>query len=81
VKTENKFISDKTSTHIQISATKINLRDEFAPLEITESELIKVIHGMKNKKSAGLDDISPYLLKKNFAIHVTTSIRISRCLN
>jgi retron-type reverse transcriptase len=26
--------------------------------------LIKVIQGMKNKKSTGLDDISPYLLKK-----------------
>jgi ribosomal protein S16 len=33
-------------------------------LEITETELIKVIHSMKNKKSAGLDDISPYLPKK-----------------
>jgi hypothetical protein len=37
-------------------------------LEIAESDLINVIQGMMNKKSAGLDDISPYLLKN---IHLT----------
>jgi hypothetical protein len=64
VETGSKFICDKTSTHIQTTNNKINLRDSFALLEITETELIKVIQGMKNKKkkkkTAGLDDISPY---------------------
>jgi hypothetical protein len=36
----------------------------FVLLETTEAELTKVIHGMKNKKSAGLDDTSSFLLKK-----------------
>jgi hypothetical protein len=61
---ENEFISDKTSAHIQISNNKMNLKDSFALLEITESEVIKVIQSMKNKKSSGLDDTLPYLFKK-----------------
>jgi hypothetical protein len=40
-----------------------NLKDSFVLLEITDTELIKIIQSMKNKKSAGLDDISTYLLK------------------
>jgi hypothetical protein len=42
----------------------LHKQDSFVLLEITETELIKIIQSMKNKKSAGLDDISPYLLKK-----------------
>jgi hypothetical protein len=33
-------------------------------LEITETELTEVICSLKNKKSAGLDEISSYLLRK-----------------
>jgi hypothetical protein len=48
----------------QISNNIISLKDSLVLLEITETELIKIIQSMKYKKSAELDDISPYLLKK-----------------
>jgi hypothetical protein len=35
-----------------------------ALLEIRDTELTKAFHSLKSNKSAGLDDISPYLLKK-----------------
>jgi hypothetical protein len=34
-----------------------DLKDSFLLLEITQTELIKLIQSMKNKKSAGLDEI------------------------
>jgi hypothetical protein len=46
---------DKKPPHTSNNIT--NLKDSFVLLEITETEL-------KNTKSAGLDDISTYLLKK-----------------
>jgi hypothetical protein len=49
--------------HPQTSNNIISPKDSLVLLEITETDLIEVIQGMKNKKSAGLD-ISPYLLKK-----------------
>jgi uncharacterized membrane protein YukC len=52
---------DKTPPHTSNNIT--NLKDSFVLLEITETELIKIIRSMKNKKSAELDDISTYLLK------------------
>jgi hypothetical protein len=48
----------------QTSNNIISVKDSLVLLEITETELIKIILSMKNKKSAGLDGISPYLLKK-----------------
>jgi hypothetical protein len=53
---------DKKTPHRSNNIT--NLKDSFVLLEITEMELIKIIQSMKNNKSAGLDDISPYLLAK-----------------
>jgi ornithine carbamoyltransferase len=57
---------------------KVSPKDLFVVLETTEAELTKVIQGMKNKKSAGLDDISPFLLKKMFTLFDKTSIRINQ---
>jgi hypothetical protein len=53
---------DKKPPHTSNNIT--NLKDPSVLLEITETELIKIIQRLKNKKSAGLDDISTYLLKK-----------------
>jgi hypothetical protein len=62
--TVNKLIFDKNLLHPQTSNNIISLKDSLVLLEITETELIKVIQGMENKKSTGPDDTSPYLLKK-----------------
>jgi hypothetical protein len=45
---------DKKPPHTSNNIT--NLKDSFVLLEITETELIKIIQSMK-KKSAGLDNI------------------------
>jgi hypothetical protein len=47
----------------QTSNKTISIKDSLVLLEITEMELIEIIQRMKNKKSAGLDDISLYQLK------------------
>jgi hypothetical protein len=55
---------------VHVCIFRINIispKDSLVLLEITETDLIKVIQGMKNKKS-GLGDISPYLLKN---VHLT----------
>jgi hypothetical protein len=52
---------DKKPPHASNNIT--NLKDSFVFLEITETELIKIIQSTKNRKSTGLDDISTYLLK------------------
>jgi hypothetical protein len=59
----NKLILDNNLNQAQTSNNIVNLKDSFVLLEI-ESDVIKTIHGMNNKKSARLDDISPNLLKK-----------------
>jgi hypothetical protein len=64
VETVNNLILDKNLIHPQISNNIVSLKDSFVLLEITEAYLIKIIHSMTNKMSAGLDDISLYLLKK-----------------
>jgi hypothetical protein len=56
------FKLDKKLPHTSNNIT--NLKDSFVLLEITQTELIKIIQSMKNKKSAGLDDISTCLLNK-----------------
>ncbi|PNF31582.1 hypothetical protein B7P43_G00791 [Cryptotermes secundus] len=63
VETVNNLILDKNLIHPQTINNIDSLKDSFVLLEITEADLIKIIHSMANKKSAGLDDISPYLLK------------------
>ena len=68
IETVNKLILYKNLLHPQISNNNISIKDSLVLLEITETKFIKVIQGMKNKNSAGLDDISPYLLKN---VHLT----------
>jgi hypothetical protein len=70
IETVSKLMLDKKPPQTSNSIT--NLKDSFVLLEITKTELIKIIQSMKNKKSAGLDGISPYLLKKMYT---------SRCYN
>jgi hypothetical protein len=53
-----------------------NLKDSFILLEITETELIKIIQSMKKKKSAGLDEISTYLLKKKYTSHNKVAVNL-----
>jgi hypothetical protein len=52
VETVNKLILDKNVMHPQTSNNIISLKDLLVLLEITETDLIKVIQGVKNKKSA-----------------------------
>jgi hypothetical protein len=56
IETVSKLMLDKKPPQTSNSITNL--------LEITETELIKIIQSLRNKKSAGLDDITPYLLKK-----------------
>jgi hypothetical protein len=69
IETVNKLILDKNLLRPQTINSIISLKDLLVLLYITEIELFKVIQGMKNRKLAGLDDVSPYLLKKN--VHLT----------
>jgi hypothetical protein len=47
----------------------MSVKDSLVLLEITETEFIKIIQRMMNKNSAGLDDVSTYLLKE-FIPHI-----------
>jgi hypothetical protein len=49
---------------LETSNNTICQKGSFVLLEITEAELTKVVHSVRCKESAGLDVISPYLLKK-----------------
>ena len=56
----------KNVTHPQVNNSNnniISIKDWLVLVEITESDLSKVMQSMNNNKSAGLDDISPYILK------------------
>jgi hypothetical protein len=76
--TISKLMFDKKPPQTSINIT--NQKDSSALLEITEMELIKLIQSMKNKKSAGLDDISPYLLKKMYTSHNKAAVRTGKCI-
>jgi hypothetical protein len=65
----------------QTSNNVISVKDSLVLLEITETELIKIIQSMKNKKSAGLDDISPYLLKKMCTSHKKAAVRTGQFIS
>jgi hypothetical protein len=78
IETVSKLMLDKKPPQTSNSIT--NLKDSFVLLEITETELIKIIQSMKNKKSAGLDDISPYLLKKMYISHNKAAVRNGKCI-
>jgi hypothetical protein len=62
IETVSKLMLDKKPP--QTSNNIISVKDSLFLLEITETELIKIIQSMKNKKSAGLGEISPYVQKK-----------------
>jgi hypothetical protein len=70
---------DKKPPHTSNNTT--NLKSSFILLEIMETELIKIIQSLKNKKSAGLDDISTYLLKKMYTSHNKAAVRTGKCFN
>jgi hypothetical protein len=63
IETVSNLMLDKKPPETSNNITSV--KDSLVLLEITGTELIKLIQSMKNKKSAGLDDISPYLLKKS----------------
>jgi hypothetical protein len=81
IETVNKLTLDKSPLQPQTSNNKISLKDSLVLLEIIETELIKVIHSMKNKKSAGLDDISPLSSKKMYTLYNKATHRIGQCIN
>jgi hypothetical protein len=80
----NKLVLGKNVTHPQINNNNnnsiISIKDSLVLLEITKTDLIKVIQSMNNKKSAGLDDILPYT-KKVCSPHNNTPFRSIQCFN
>jgi hypothetical protein len=65
----------------QTSNNILSVKDSLVLSEITETELIKIIQSMKNKKSAGLENISPYLPKKMCTSHNKAAVRTGQCIN
>lgn len=59
--------------HPQTSNNITSINDSLVLLEITETELIKLIQSINNNKSAGLHDILPFLLNK-CVLHMIKSI-------
>jgi hypothetical protein len=55
--------------------------DEFVLLEIIETELTKVVHSLRSKQLAGLDDISPYFLKKCVPYTLRPLVEFVSCFN
>jgi exonuclease III len=76
VETAKNLILENNIVHSQTSNKIDNLRDSFVLMETTEAGLIKIIGSMASKKSAGLDDISPYLLKKCIPFIVTPLLNL-----